>query len=255
MKGQGQHPVQEGAADGRLGTQRRHLAQLPHFATRTRQHHLGQLRRDELRFQLHHVVAIVVAQFAMDRAQLLLQVELALILEQGTTHVVLDLPLESQQLQLRRERHRELLEEHVQRWRIEQPLAHVELHVQVRRHQAGLLLMRLGAADQAHDLVGQPAMQGDVLLEYRDRTTRLTLRVVAQCGRVHRIGLHVRLQVRARHRVARDLGAGERLHQHARGAVLQPRDLQDAREHAHAIQVGAAWLLGVGTLLRDEEHQ
>ena len=60
----------------------------------------------DLRLELGEVVAVLLAELAVNRLELLLEVELALILEQRAAHVVVDLSLETQQLDLARERAR-----------------------------------------------------------------------------------------------------------------------------------------------------
>src|SRR5581483_9599416 len=52
----------------------------------------------ERRLQLVEIVAVLLPQLAVDRLELLLEVELALVLEQRATHVVLDLPLQAEDL-------------------------------------------------------------------------------------------------------------------------------------------------------------
>ena len=57
------------------------------------------------------IVAVFFAELAVDRAQLLLEVELALILEHCAANVVIDLPLEAQQLDLAGEQLAEQIEQ------------------------------------------------------------------------------------------------------------------------------------------------
>ena len=157
----------------------------------------------------------------MNRAQLLLQVELTLILEQRAAHIILDLAFEAQQLDLAGQRHRQLIEQHAQRLRLEQALADFEFHAEVRGHQARLLFRRFRAADQTHHFIRQSAVQRDVFLERRHGAARLTLFVLTERRGVERKRLHVRLQMRAGHRVPRDFRTRERFDQHTRRPVLQ----------------------------------
>ena len=65
-----------------------------------RAHRLGKRLALDLRLELVEVVAVLLAELAVNRLQLLLEVELALILEERAAHVVVDLALEPQQLDL-----------------------------------------------------------------------------------------------------------------------------------------------------------
>jgi hypothetical protein len=71
---------------------------------------------------------------------MLLQIELALILEQCAADVVVDFPLETQQLVLRAECAGERFKKLLQRPRFENLLAHIELHDDVSGNAPGLSL-------------------------------------------------------------------------------------------------------------------
>ncbi len=85
------------------GRDGRHAAQLAQLAERARLDRLGQALALHLRLEIGQVV-VVLPEFAMDGLELLLQVELALVLEHGPAHVLLDLLLQPQQFDLARER-------------------------------------------------------------------------------------------------------------------------------------------------------
>ena len=53
-----------------------------------------------MRFELGEVIAVFLTQLAVDYAELLLKVELALVLEHSPANIVVDLALEPQKLDL-----------------------------------------------------------------------------------------------------------------------------------------------------------
>ena len=75
-------PVQIRAHDPGLGRHRRELAEAAKLAPRPRGDRLGQPFRLERRREVVAVVPFFASQLAVDRPQLLLEVELALVLEQ-----------------------------------------------------------------------------------------------------------------------------------------------------------------------------
>ena len=96
----GNDPVDEIPRHGELGRHRRHPAQLPQFAEGSLLHRRWQLLFLDQSFEVGEVIAVVLAQLLVNDAQLLLQVELALVLEHCAAHVVVDFPLEAEQLDL-----------------------------------------------------------------------------------------------------------------------------------------------------------
>ena len=102
----------------------------------------------------------------VNRAQLLLEVELALVLEQRAANVVVDLSLEPQQLAFAAEQH---LDEHLQqlleRLGLEQLLSQLEPDRHVRRDAQRLPLFGLGALDDPTISGGMRRWRLDVLLE------------------------------------------------------------------------------------------
>jgi hypothetical protein len=101
---------------------------------RAREHRLGQGLRFERRRKLVSVVGLLAAQLAVNGLQLLLQVELALVLEERTAHVVVDLTLQAQQLDLAAQHSVERLEYRGPVGDLEQALTPVEPRAKVRRH-------------------------------------------------------------------------------------------------------------------------
>jgi hypothetical protein len=78
---EGEHPVDEVARHGVLRMHRRRAAQLADLAEYPRAHLVGEAALLDLRLQLGDVV-VLVAELAVNRLELLLEVELALVLEE-----------------------------------------------------------------------------------------------------------------------------------------------------------------------------
>src|SRR5262245_21030890 len=95
-----EHPLDEVPRHGRFGRQRRHAAQLPQLALGARLDGVRQTLGLDLTFELARVVAVFLTQLFVDRLELLLEIELALILKEGATYLVVDLSLQPQQLDL-----------------------------------------------------------------------------------------------------------------------------------------------------------
>ena len=100
---------------------------------RAREHGLRQTLRLQRRAEFVSVVAVLAAKLAMNRLELLLKIELALVLEERATHVVVDLSLELEQVDLARERLAECAEQGSEVHGLEQPLAAVETRAEMRR--------------------------------------------------------------------------------------------------------------------------
>ena len=164
-------------------------AAAPQLAPRAREHRLGQSLRLQLRRELVGVVAVLAAKLAMDRLELLLQIELALVLEQRAAHVVVDLPLELEQVDLARERLAERAEQGGEVADRQQPLPPIEPRAEVRRDAERLPRRRVRALNQRDELRRKPPMNGDVLLEQRERAAQVRLGVVVCAEREWRHGL------------------------------------------------------------------
>ena len=102
--GEAEEPIEVIAADGRLGRHRRRAPQLSQLALCAGLHRVGQCAALDLGIEIRQVVAVVLPELARDRPELLLQVELPLVLEERSAHVVVDLALEPQQARSRRSR-------------------------------------------------------------------------------------------------------------------------------------------------------
>ena len=155
----------------------------------------------------------------MNRLELLLQIELALILEERAANLPLDLALETQDLDLGGERVREMREERADVRGLQIFLPLLESHEHVRGDRERLLLARLRPLHERHHFGGQAAMQRDVLLEERDDAPRHRALVGAARGLVEREGRHDRAKHLVRRCVARHLRARDALDEHLRRAV------------------------------------
>src|SRR6185436_10243359 len=122
----GDDPVDEIAGDCELGRHWRHTAQLSKLAQRSLLDDLRQRFLPNLGLELGEIVAILFAQLLVDDPQLLLEIELALVLEHRPAHVVIDLSLETQQLDFAGEELGEHLEQASQRVGLEQRLTELE---------------------------------------------------------------------------------------------------------------------------------
>ena len=187
------NPLHVVARHRRLGRNGRHAPNAAQLAVGAGARLCGELPGVQLGFQLAEIVALVVAQFAVNGPELLLQVELALVLEEGPAHVVLDLPLEAQQLRLTGRELGECVKEVHQAWHLEQRLSRFMPHGEVRGDAAPLPFGARGALHQRGDLRRKTAVLGDVLLEQRQRLARLALHAVAGRGE-ERIWCHVGAQ-------------------------------------------------------------
>ena len=98
---QREKPIDVVAPHRRLRRERRHATQLAHLAQGARLNGLRHVLGRDLRLEPLDVLTLVLSELAMDRLELLLQVELALILKQRAAHFVIYFPLESQQLDFR----------------------------------------------------------------------------------------------------------------------------------------------------------
>src|SRR5687767_2178698 len=126
LPGEGDEPVEVVARYCRLRRQGRRAPQLAQLTLGARTNRIGEAFAADRRFELVEVVGLLLSQLAMNRAQLLLQIELALVLEDRALHIVLDLPLETEQLQFRREELGDARQQFGTRRCFEQPLAIIE---------------------------------------------------------------------------------------------------------------------------------
>ena len=187
-------PVDEIPGDRGLGGERRHPAQLAHLAHGARLDRLRELARFDLSFEVARVVGILLAQLAVDRLELLLQVELALVLEERAAHLLVELSLETKQFGFARQQLAQRVEQRGNVRRLEQRLPDLDANGEVRRDAVRLSPDRVRALDERHDFVGNAPVERDVLLEEREHAARQHL---------ERLGVRV-LVVRRRRRTPRE---------------------------------------------------
>jgi hypothetical protein len=187
--------------------------------------------------------------------ELLLQVELALVLEQRAAHFLVELALEAEQLDLARQYLAQSLEQLRHRGRFEQRLASLHANREVGGNAVRLPRHRVRALHYRHDLVGNPAMECHVFLEQREDTAGqdVHVRQIVR-GDICLIGQR-RAQMARRGDVPRYARARHTLYENARGAVGQARGLDDSRNGANAVKIPGRRFLGVGATLRDQEQQ
>ena len=99
----GDDPVDEVSRHREFRRHRRHPPQLSQLAQRPLFNDLRQRFLPDQRLEVGEIIAVVLPQLLMNDAELLLQVELALILEHRAAHIVVDLSLEAQQLDFSRQ--------------------------------------------------------------------------------------------------------------------------------------------------------
>src|SRR5688500_6104724 len=85
------NPVEVVARDRGLRRKRRRPAEASQLPRGARLHRLRQSTTLELRLEVVEIVAVLLSELPMDRAQLLLEVELALILVERSADVILEL--------------------------------------------------------------------------------------------------------------------------------------------------------------------
>src|SRR4029078_11765593 len=133
---------------------------------------------------------VLLAQLAVDYAQLLLEVELALVLEHRAANVVVDLPLQSQQLDFPGQELTEHLQQMPQRLCLEQRLTQLEPNRDVCSDSERLSLDGVGALDDRDDLPRDATVESDVLLErvHHAATQRFGLRGILGARPIEREG-------------------------------------------------------------------
>ena len=251
---QRQHPVDVVPAHGRFRRHRGRPAQLPQFTLGPNPGRLGEpLRRDLLR-QPIEVVAVFLPQLAVDRLELLLQVELALVAIERPAHVVVDLALQTEQVRLGGDQLLERLEQVDQRGRLEQPLPHLVPHREVSGDRARHPLFRGRGLGQRRHLGGDPALQADVLLEPGQRLPRPCPVFRRQRPNLERGRDHAGADMTAARHESRYADATQGLDQDARPAAWRPAHLLQSHHHADPIEVAGRRLGDIRVPLRDEDH-
>ena len=165
--GQVDQPFQIRADDGVLGGLGRDDAQPLQLRLGRLTRLGGQLRRFHFLAQLLDVAAarVALAQLLLDRAHLLAQVELFLVLRQLGLHLRLDLMSQLDQLELAVEDGRQLLQPRLDIQRAEQVLLLLHRDVEVRGDQIADLARVLDVHHHDLQLVGQVGDHGDELGE------------------------------------------------------------------------------------------
>ncbi len=245
-------PIEIVARDGRFGRERRRAPQLAQLAIGSGAHRLREPLAADRGLELVEIVALFLPELAVNRPQLLVQVELALVLKDRAFDVVLDLPLEPQQLELGGKKLRDAREELGPCGRLEQALPVLEADEQVRRHGERTLVSGLRFARHREDLSREAPVQRDVFLEQLIGAPHdgVTGRVVARLERERRDrNALMPFGGREPHRP----GASHPFDEHLDRSVRQARCLDDSPYHADAEQIRRGWLLHVGASLRDQE--
>ena len=238
------------------GRQRRHASQLSHLAERARLHDVGQLARFDLTLEVERVIGVVLTELAVNRLELFLEIELALILEERSANFLVELSLEAQQLDFARQHLAHRVEKLRDVWRLEQRLPRLQADREVRRDSVRLALDGVGALHERDDFVRNATVQRDVFLEQREHAAHDDVagspRLGAAC-RFRRRATARRCPDAGRYRVTR--ARDRALDEDARRPVCLPRCLRDARDDADAMQVARSGFLGVGAALGDEEEE
>src|SRR6185436_2899024 len=99
----GDDPVYEITGDRKFGRHWRHPPQLSQLSECSLFDSRRQRFLADLRLELGEIIALVLAQLFVNDPKLFLEVELALVLEHRTAHVVVDFPLETEQLDFARQ--------------------------------------------------------------------------------------------------------------------------------------------------------
>ena len=210
-----------------------------------------------VRRQLVDVVAVLTAQLAMDRLELLLQVELALVLEQRATHVVVDLPLEAEQLDLARSARPPSASQQGGKL-VDRRAAPGAGRAACRGAPRSPNACRAGESAlwiSVDQLGGQPPVERHVLLEQRQRAPQQHL-VVVDRAPAPASARRLRAQAVAARDVARHPRAGDALRRARAPCPCPSRDsCRTPRDDADAIEVRRRRLLGLRVALRDEQHQ
>ena len=251
---QRENPFHVAADDSRFGRERRQAPQPARFAAGARLHQLGERALLDLGFELRRVRAVVFAELAVNRLQLLLEIELALVLDERPADLVVELSFEAQHLDFGADHVVQLAEEIGQRVSLEQALPRLVSDRQMRGDAVRLAFRRIGRLNHRHDLARNAAMERDVFLEVGHRAPGNRANVGDVLWRlVARVGEHGAHDA-AGMGIARNAGPGDALDEDARGAVRLLRHLRDARHDADAVQVGRRRIFDVRVALGDE-HQ
>ena len=244
--------VDEVAHHRGLGRHRRHQLELLQLAVGLLARFLAHLGRGDLLFQLFQVGAFfAVAQFLLDRLDLLVQVVLALALFHLPLDAAADALFDLQDVDLVLQQFEQALQPLGHQEQVEHRLLGLQLQRQMRGDGVAQAARVVDAGDAGQDLGRDLLVQLDVgveLLGHR-AAQRLDLgRGVG--GQRDRLDLgHEVLAV-----VGDQLGVGalDAFDQHLHGAVGQLQHLQDAGHAAHVEHVVGLGLVLAGGLLRHQ---
>ena len=257
LPGQVEEPVQVGADDGRLGGVGMHHLQPLELLLRLFLGVLGHLLLAQLFAQILDLlrVAVLVAEFALERLDLLAQEVFTLAARHLLLGVGLDLGLDRGHLQflVQQVSHQAQALDRVDG--LEDLLRFGDLQAQVGAHQVGQPARLLDVVDDHHQVRGEQAAQAHDLLGLlaHGAHQRLGLdRDLAGLGLLDEVDLHPVERLLLLEGAHPRLGDG--LHQHLQAAVGQLQGAHDHRHHAHAVQI---LLLGVvlGRILLGDQHE
>ena len=257
LPGQVDKPVQIGADDGRLGGVGVHHLQPLELLLRLFLGVLGHLLPAQLLAQVFDLlgVAVLVAEFALERLDLLAQEILALAARHLLLGVGLDLGLDRG--------HFQFLVQQVGHQA--QPLGGVDglkdllrlgdLQAQVGAHQVGQPARLLDIVDDHHQIRGEQTTQTHDFFSLLAHGAHQRLGFdgdLTGLGLVDEVDLHPVERLLLLERAHPRLGDG--LHQHLQAAVGQFQGAHDHRHHAHAVQV---FLFGIvlGRILLGDQHE
>lgn len=240
------------AHDGRLGRHRRHQLELLELGVGLLLRFLRHARGVDALLELLEIRAfLTLAQFLLDRLDLLVQVVLALALFHLTLHAPADALFDLQDVDLGLELREQVLEALDDREHLEDVLLLVKLERKMRGDRIGQAARLVDPRQRRQDLRRNLLVQLHVLIELRhDRAAqrfRLGAVGVVRLERHHLAG-ELRLLFFDRQR----LRALQALDEHFHGAVGQLQHLQDVRDAADIVHVLFGRLILRGGLLRDE---
>ena len=255
--GQRQQPVEIVAHNRRFRRHRRHLAQLLHLGFRLGARFMAQRRIGNLLVKFGQLVALAafpagIAQLALDRLHLLIEIIFALGLFHLPLDAVFDLPLHLQHTHLAFHQREHLLEAVLHLRHLQQFLLVGELHRQVRRHLVGKPAGISQLADRGYRFGRDLAVELYVILELLLHGAHQRLHIGAR-GIGFRNGLDLGLEIFGPVVQRHELCARAPLHQHLHGAIGQLQQLQDRRQRAGRVQIAGHGIVD-GRILLGHQH-
>ena len=241
------------AHDRRFGRHRRHhsqLLQLGHRLGLGLARHLHAL--DLLLHLLEVGVLVALAEFLLDRLDLLVQVVLALALLHLALHAAADALLDLQDVDFAFEHAEQVLEALADVAHLEDLLLLLELERQMRGNRVREAAAVVDTRHRRQDLRRDLLVQLDVLVELREQRTPHRLDFMRRT-RFAGDRLRVRGEVLAMLLDALDLRALRSLDEHFHRAVRQLEHLQHRRDTADVVEILGRRVVLRGLLLRDEQ--